>query len=556
MQVLEKAQVFPVQFSRVRDEIGKIADDEGIFESRKIVATVGFGYAPVLQPGTIWENGGFRARWPFNQITVDVTVDQQTTIVGPYAQYRVRDGERYFVPAGQFKVDGRVAGSRMALFRATLAGERIILIVPCMEIFRFYYGHSSRLAFRILRGAMASARHWVYDAEASWVDASGLARIELAPTMDVMDGYTVARFVLDPVGLKRATAVVTRAALARRGTLPIDVLPPFNGLWRLRARGKWLSYGQSRAFLVFALVRCEAAVPFRELSVFGGTTYGNWRSRTERKEPSESAKERRRAVAPAASIVALSTDPDVKALRVRLPTLDTDKRFPEVRLHYTFRRRRSRAGSQETEKIKTVPKVVRRVGISDEVAFEGPDSGTFGQAPDVSPELRERRDLLDLFQQMLDALPDLARGDNLDCTVARRLLDFSQVYPGRPPAWTTLGKGSDAFRTLHLATVRLNGLHALVIDVQRRPGTTEQIRTLIVCTTSFNELQNDRLMTLLARIPAHGGHLRDLEGVRSLSDVRLSGTNHLESDTPEQFGIRVLGKIVDLMNDIDAGALV
>ena len=171
---------------------------------------------------------------------------------------RSTTGRRQPHGALQQRVGGRQAGHR----DSSLHGNLPILLRP-----------RSRLAFRILRGAMASAPHWIYDAAGSWVDPNGLARIELPPNMDIMDAYTVARFVLDPVGLKRATAIITPTADRQRGTLPIDVLPPFNGHWRVRATGKWLSDGQSRAFLVFALVRCEATVPFKELSV---RRYGLW----------------------------------------------------------------------------------------------------------------------------------------------------------------------------------------------------------------------------------------------------------------------------------------
>ncbi len=444
----------------------------------------------------------------------------------------------------------------MAIFQGTVGGERITLIVPCTEIFRFYYRHSTRLASRILRGTLASAPHWIYDASSSWVDTDGSARIELSVTKDVIDAYTAAHFLLDPIDFKRATTIVTKAALAQRGTLPLDVLPPFNGRWRLRARGKWLAYGYSRPFLVFALVRCNAAVPFKELSVYGGTTYGNWHAPGERQEHSSEPTPCRRVIAPAGVTVVLPGDPDVRGRRVRLPTLDTDRRYPEVLIHQvTQRRKRRKTASGTHGKFTDVPTAAKRVAVSDTRMAEGSDSGTFALTGGHVREPREGRDHPDLLQRTLDILPMIAFACGFDCRLRQRVIDFSEVYEGPPPAWASLGKGTNAFRSLHLASVQPNGLYALVVDVQRKPGTSEQIRTLIACSTSFEELGDHRVTVLLRRIPIYQGHLHDLDGVRQPQDVRLSGTNHLDSDTSERFRAHILSKLVGLIDEIDVSAL-
>ncbi len=92
--------MFPVQFSRVRDDVGKVADDEAIFEPKKSVAKVAFGYAPILQPGTVWKDGVSRTRWPFNQIIVKADVASQSVIIGVYGKHHLDGEKRYFLPPG------------------------------------------------------------------------------------------------------------------------------------------------------------------------------------------------------------------------------------------------------------------------------------------------------------------------------------------------------------------------------------------------------------------------------------------------------------------------
>jgi hypothetical protein len=136
MQAHERP-VFPVQFACVRRGISKLADDPGISEERPVVRWLPFGYAPILQTGTIWEHQVFRSRWPFNGVIVDTEVHPQVPILGAYGKWMIDGFERFVLPKGQVTIDARASLSQLALFDAKVGDERVLLLVPCMEIFRF-----------------------------------------------------------------------------------------------------------------------------------------------------------------------------------------------------------------------------------------------------------------------------------------------------------------------------------------------------------------------------------------------------------------------------------
>jgi hypothetical protein len=556
MQAHDGVPVFPVQFARVRDEFPKVLDNQAIFEDRAIVRWVPFGYGPILQPGTIWEHQVLRSRWPFNGIVADAEVHPQIPILGAYGKWPIDGFERFVLPKGQVTIDGRASLSRLALFDAKVGNERILLLVPCMEIFRFYYGHSTQLAFRILRGDLVSAPHWMYDADASWVDNEGRARLELAPSLDITNAYTLGRFVLDPVGLRRARAIVTRAMIAEGRSIPIDVLPPFNGPWRVHVRGRWLSYGRTRGYLVYAITRCEATPPFVSLSVHGGFARdgSSGRKPTQDDAPTSTA-ERRRSVSPKGEVIIEPGDPGLRALNQALPTLDKDDRFPKVPIIHVVRRRRPGKGERSSgSTIVSVPSSTPDVAISDTPADTGPNAGFFTSRRRAQ-DLREGRDMLALYQEALDQLPGVAASSGFLCTIAREVIELSRAFSGPPPVWVYVDRPSKQSRSVLLATVKFALAQALVIEIQRRPGAVEEIRTLIVADVGFADIDEDRLMRILVRCVMREGHVRNLDGVKLLENIRLSGANHWERDTPQTYAARILGKIVDLIDDIDATAL-
>jgi hypothetical protein len=117
MQARERNSVFPVQFSRVRDDVKRIVDDEAIYEPRKIVVNVGVGYVPILQPGIIWEDGAFKTRWPYNQIELDTHIRPNIAMLNSYARYQHENASGYVLPRSQFLGDSGTAAAKMAVFQ-------------------------------------------------------------------------------------------------------------------------------------------------------------------------------------------------------------------------------------------------------------------------------------------------------------------------------------------------------------------------------------------------------------------------------------------------------
>jgi hypothetical protein len=466
------------------------------------------------------------------------------------------DGQTQFViPSRRFFVDARVAGSKICRFRGTIDGISTSVLIPCFEIFRFYYKHSTKLAYRILRGDFAAAPYTVFNAAGSFVSPEGCGRIELAPTMDRGDAYTIARFVLSPVGLRRAKVITQRTMGGKFESLPIDVLPPFDGRWTLKVRGKWISYGKERAFLVFAMMRCGASIPFERLEVFGGNASlagatSNGAAVGDSREPIE----RRHAITPGPDLTLQTGEAGLESLPQRLPTLDSDARLPQVPVEYKARRRTIAAKGSKLV-ITHQEKNDGTALVTDQRADSGQSLASFdSERHRTRVSVVESIDMFDLFQRALDLLPTIARQQSMSCEVTTETIDLADAFSVAAPLIVFVSRDTDVSRRVLLAHLQLGEGKGLLMEVQRRPRLREESRTLIVVDENLTRVKRESIFSILELWVNRGGHLRDISGLPTLKALLLSGVNHSQRDTAESYATRMLEGIIRLIRHVKPDA--
>lgn len=142
-------------------------------------------------------------------------------------------------------------------------GDPHFILIPCVEIFRFYYGMSTKLAKFILRGDTD-----LFNPGESRLDTeTGLGHLQLRTQMDGLDAWIIGRFAFSDLALYEAKSVHKKLATDKANSeLPTLVAkPPFEGRTSLFAEGKFIESMGKRRFLVFKLVGCSGAFPFRNL---------------------------------------------------------------------------------------------------------------------------------------------------------------------------------------------------------------------------------------------------------------------------------------------------
>lgn len=140
------------------------------------------------------------------------------------------------------------------------------IVVPSVELIRFYFGSSSNLMSRIFNVPFSPENLWV-GVEPG--DTGGTPKIHLSPGISGLSASDIgriafsaeARSAVELIGDSCITATANGEQAYPKGIFP------FEGITDLVASGKWLPFGaQERGvFLVFKLISCTYPFPFSSL---------------------------------------------------------------------------------------------------------------------------------------------------------------------------------------------------------------------------------------------------------------------------------------------------
>lgn len=223
------------------------------------------GYLGKLKIGDIWRNGELIASPDYcKECFKDVSVCQETTsIIKAGVSTKVGHRDVFYLPLILHPCHTFHTGSFCALVNLD-DGKR--LIIPAVELIRFYFGSSSGLIHALFHFPLMPGMLWI---DAQRGDGHKKAKINLALGISGWSASDVARIAFNPyawnaaqlVGNSLSAAKVYGQALYPKGHFP------FAGLTTLKASGVWLPFGNKAAntFLVFKLLSCSHHFPFRGL---------------------------------------------------------------------------------------------------------------------------------------------------------------------------------------------------------------------------------------------------------------------------------------------------
>jgi hypothetical protein len=148
----------------------------------------------------------------------------------------------------------------------SLGGDRRLLI-PCVEIIRFYFGSSSNLLQRLFSMPLNAEALW---SSKSFDPGSRHMHLVLAPGISGASASDVGRMAGDRLAWRSAAGIhisCQKAAASGQVAYPYTGFP-FEGETNLAVTGVWLPFGdEPRAtFLAYQLRSCSHAFPFRSLS--------------------------------------------------------------------------------------------------------------------------------------------------------------------------------------------------------------------------------------------------------------------------------------------------
>jgi hypothetical protein len=291
---------------------------------QQIKRWVSVGTTLLLRIGDLWQDQTLLARPTYEQFLADdLQVDRDTvTIVKAGSSF---DDGIFLLPLTDHP--WHRANTHSYCVRLTLPGNRF-LVVPCMEMARFYFGSSSELLSRLFQPPLTKDRLFTKVS----TDARGRMWLDLAERLPRASAEDIARIAGSDTAWKAAALISVsclKASTAGKEVFPQAVFP-FEGSTSLQAIGKWLPGGQEHAgtFLAYQLQTCSHVFPFKWLRVKvpGGSI--------QRTKPPDGAE-----VQETPALKTVASTPKNPALRERDPsahlaattqTLHCRRRFPDL----------------------------------------------------------------------------------------------------------------------------------------------------------------------------------------------------------------------------------
>lgn len=303
---------------------------EGAGSARTLARYVSVGTTMLLRIGDLWQNQVLVAKPAYElEEFQNVQIDRHTLqVVKAGSSF---DDDTFLLPRAEHP--WHMANTHSYCAKVSLGGGRL-LVIPAVELIRFYFGSSSSLIAKLfMTGLNKDALFTTSHLETR----HGLATLQLAAGIPRASAHDVARIAFDEIAW-RAASLVSRSCL-KASVQGSEIFPqgvfPFQGKTTLQVKGKWLSRaGQPRqTFLVYEMRSCSFAFPYSALSyrVAGGQT-----SDATRQSPSDAAEAQRRAASRSAKSPSLIERDASKHLAPETAHLSWVPRFPDLIRKPTF----------------------------------------------------------------------------------------------------------------------------------------------------------------------------------------------------------------------------
>lgn len=223
---------------------------------------VSIGTLVFLRVGDIWQDG-----YLCQQVD-DEVVDFADLQINPQAVNYIKAGlsmedGSFLLPLAEHP--WHMASTHSYCLAVSLPGNKR-LVIPCMELARFYFGSSTSLLAKLFTPPLERSSLYsnpVYE------PSEQRLTIDLADGMSGRSAADIGRLHQDPVAWRAAVRIGTSMLQKSTTKQPchIQTMFPFEGATTLKVSGKWLSLGGQprRTFIVHSIRLCSHPFPFKEL---------------------------------------------------------------------------------------------------------------------------------------------------------------------------------------------------------------------------------------------------------------------------------------------------
>jgi len=316
-----KVVLSPLRGDVVDREALLLPEGTDLLQSREIWAPI--SALPILSIGDLWQHGR-RIDSPDYQ----VETFKQLSIIPATASF-VKAGlaieEHFLLPLAAHPWHRQHTQSYCV---AIALDERRRLLIPCIELIRFYFGSSSNLLQRLFTAPLRNEALW---SSKHFNPDTRHLHLVLAHRLSGLSASDIGRIAASSYAWRAAAGIHSscqKAAADRRPVYPYTGFP-FEGCTELVVSGIWLPVGDldNATFVALRLRSCSHPFPFRSLSYEAGDRRARYPARGtdssgEKGHPAAGRSNARKAEAK-------DGDPDAKRPQ-RVASFVRQVRFPDL----------------------------------------------------------------------------------------------------------------------------------------------------------------------------------------------------------------------------------
>lgn len=233
------------------------------------VAEIGVGLLPLVWIGSVWQDGrriNKGLKYDDRTFAVDTSIVKTITFSGTIDPF----GNNRIIPAHQYPLGSKAWTSVQdaPLFAIPYLGDPYGLLIPVIEVIRFYYIHSSFSARAIFYGEYDRL---FSDPECNLAIPLPPVKLTLRWGAKHEDAWMLARYIASELFKRRANKVHSLVTLQKlvkdRPVLPESFFP-FDGNTNLKVEGIKIKGDDGKLrFLVTRLRNCTHPMPYSEVTI-------------------------------------------------------------------------------------------------------------------------------------------------------------------------------------------------------------------------------------------------------------------------------------------------